>query len=201
MKSINSDQETEELREKIVEAAENRFLTYGYGKTTMAEIANDLNMSAANLYRYFQNKHDIAGSCAERCMSERNERLRVAVRQPHLSASQRLHVFALEAFRYNLEMAKDSPKINEIVDIVSSQKQELVKEKLESQISLIAEILALGNESEEFEIDDIISTAQSVYAALIIFDVPTFLSLYSKEEFESKAVNVVNLLLKGLTKH
>lgn len=199
-RNINLNQETEAVRKKIVEAAENRFFTYGFGKTTMAEIAQDLNMSAANLYRYFQNKQDIAGYCAERCISARNESLRATVRQSHLSAAERLHAFALGAFHYNFETSKNNPKINEIVGIVSSQKPELVKESLEAQTALIAEILSLGNETGEFAIDDVIGTAQTVYATLVLFDVPTFLSLYSKEVFEEKANKVVNLLLKGLNK-
>ncbi len=43
-------------REKIMEAAMARFSYYGFGKTTMAEIAKDCGMSAANIYRFFENK-------------------------------------------------------------------------------------------------------------------------------------------------
>ena len=45
---------TEEIRTQILDAAEARFRTYGFGKTTMAEIASDIDMSTANLYRYFE---------------------------------------------------------------------------------------------------------------------------------------------------
>jgi AcrR family transcriptional regulator len=43
-------------KEKILEAAYNRFLHYGYSKTTMNEIAGDLSMSKALLYYYFPDK-------------------------------------------------------------------------------------------------------------------------------------------------
>lgn len=43
-------------KEKILEAAHNRFLHYGYSKTTMNEIAGDLSMSKALLYYYFPDK-------------------------------------------------------------------------------------------------------------------------------------------------
>ena len=46
----------EEIQQRILHAAEERFQQYGYNKTTMAEIARDCDMSAANLYRYFENK-------------------------------------------------------------------------------------------------------------------------------------------------
>ncbi|GAV21360.1 bacterial regulatory proteins, TetR family [Mariprofundus micogutta] len=39
-------------KERIVAAARQRFSHYGYGKTTMAEIASDCQMSVGNLYRF-----------------------------------------------------------------------------------------------------------------------------------------------------
>jgi len=48
-----------------MDAARGRFRTYGPGKTTMAEIAGDVGMSAANLYRYFDNKHELVEACVQ----------------------------------------------------------------------------------------------------------------------------------------
>ncbi len=46
-------------REKILEAAYQRFLHYGYSKTTMNEIAGDLSFSKALLYYYFPDKSQL----------------------------------------------------------------------------------------------------------------------------------------------
>src|ERR1700735_3056025 len=46
-------------KEKILEAAYQRFLHYGYSKTTMNEIAGDLSMSKALLYYYFPDKSQL----------------------------------------------------------------------------------------------------------------------------------------------
>jgi len=46
-------------KDKILEAAYNRFLHYGYSKTTMNEIAGDLSMSKALLYYYFPDKSQL----------------------------------------------------------------------------------------------------------------------------------------------
>jgi len=46
-------------REKILEAAYQRFLHFGYSKTTMNEIAGDLSMSKALLYYYFPDKSEL----------------------------------------------------------------------------------------------------------------------------------------------
>jgi AcrR family transcriptional regulator len=46
-------------REKILDAAYERFLHYGYSKTTMNEIAGDISMSKALLYYYFPDKSEL----------------------------------------------------------------------------------------------------------------------------------------------
>lgn len=46
-------------KEKILESAYNRFLHYGYSKTTMNEIAGDISMSKALLYYYFPDKSQL----------------------------------------------------------------------------------------------------------------------------------------------
>jgi len=46
-------------RERILEASYQRFVHYGYSKTTMNEIAGDLAMSKALLYYYFPDKSEL----------------------------------------------------------------------------------------------------------------------------------------------
>jgi AcrR family transcriptional regulator len=44
------------MREKIVRAAEARFRHYGYEKTTVADIAKDLKVSTAYVYKFYESK-------------------------------------------------------------------------------------------------------------------------------------------------
>ncbi|HBI89157.1 MAG TPA: TetR/AcrR family transcriptional regulator, partial [Sphingobacterium sp.] len=46
-------------RIKILEAATRRFAHFGMAKTTMSEIAKDLNFSKALLYYYFPDKNSL----------------------------------------------------------------------------------------------------------------------------------------------
>lgn len=57
MGTVNDHQDIK--REKILEASYQRFLHYGYSKTTMNEIAGDLSMSKALLYYYFPDKSQL----------------------------------------------------------------------------------------------------------------------------------------------
>ena len=185
-------------RRLILDAAEQRYREIGYGKTTMAEIADDVGMSAANLYRYFKNKNEIGCACAKRCMGERIDRLRVVVRKPGLSAADRLRSYVQESLTYSYENAGTDQKINELVQKILDERKDLVHEKVETEIGLIAEILAQGNSSGEFSVNEILVTSRNIQTAIIMFNVPTFLGLYPLEDFQEMADGVVDLILNGI---
>lgn len=191
---------SEQKRLEIIETAELRFRTYGYNKTTMAEIADDLKMSAANLYRFFKSKQDIAADCAERCMGERCDSLSGIVEMQGLSASEKLLEFVMQDVSYTHERAENEPKINELIDIVTRERKEIILSKIGSQCELIAKILQQGNESDEFDVADVQKTARTIYSSLTLFEVPIFLPLFSEAEFRAMATDLVELLLVGLRK-
>ncbi len=198
MNTINPVSPSDDVRHQILGAAEARFRVYGYRKTTMAEIAEDAHMSAANLYRYFEDKQDIAAACAKRCMGQRLEELRAVLRQPGASASERLEQFVLTLLHSTHEQFHRQKKISELIETVASERPQFVYEKNKAEQALMAEILAQGNASGEFDIPDVIATARTVHSATALFNVPIFMSLYPLEEFELAARNVVALLLRGL---
>ena len=190
-----------DISSQIVEAAHIRFRHYGYGKTTMAEIAADTGMSAANLYRYFKNKQDIIAECANRSMCQRIVRLRVAIRKPELSAIERLKTYVLTDLLISQEMAENDEKISELVNNITLQRPDMVYSKIEAESAVIEEILSHGNETGEFAIADTTKTANTIYMSLVVFNVPTFMSLYSLEEFREKTVSVIELIVSGLAKN
>jgi TetR/AcrR family transcriptional repressor of uid operon len=54
-----------ERRQRILEAAERAFVRHGFHATTMQHVAEEIGMSAGNLYRYFPSKEAIVeGLCA-----------------------------------------------------------------------------------------------------------------------------------------
>jgi len=199
---MHDGQENKELdiHSQIVDAANTRFRHYGYGKTTMVEIAADTGMSAANLYRYFNSKQDIIAECANRCMCERVDRLRVAIRKSGMSAIEQLETYVLTDLNMSHEMAEGDERISELVNNITLERPDMVYKKVEAENALIAEILLHGNEKGEFNVDDITKTADAIHMSLINFNVPSFMSLYSLEEFKEKAKSVIELIITGLEK-
>ena len=59
-----------DTRERILEVAERLFRQIGYLKTTVGDIAKELKMSPANVYRFFESKKAIHQAVARSLMGE-----------------------------------------------------------------------------------------------------------------------------------
>lgn len=195
-----SKQETKKIKTEILIAAQERFRNFGYGKTTMAEIATDVNMSAANLYRYFDNKQDIAAECASQCMDDLNGLLENVVSLPNLDGPQRLHLFVQTCMRYHFDMMHEAPRLNELVENITTNHTQLIHERNQNMEKQIASILQQAVKSGEFQVENVERTASAILRATVYFTVPLFMHLYTIEEFEKMAVDVVALIINGLRK-
>jgi AcrR family transcriptional regulator len=60
---------TEDKSEKIIKVAQERFGLYGFDKTSMREIADDLHMSKGALYYYFPGKESLYRSVIDKELS------------------------------------------------------------------------------------------------------------------------------------
>ena len=169
-------------------------------RRVMAEIAADVAMSAANLYRYFENKQDIAAACAKRYLLDRIAFLREIVQRPGLAAPERLEAFVVGVLRYTHEVAAEQPKINELVETIASERQDLVYWKADAECALIAEILQQGVADREFDVADPLVAARAVHSSLALFQVPLFMAIYALPEFEQRARDLVALLIRGLAR-
>ncbi len=198
-----TEQTTEQIRDQILDAAMERFGRYGWGKTTMAEIAKDCEMSAGNLYRYYENKKEIGAGCAERCMKSSEALWRDVLNKPGLTAADRLREAIVAKVGNLYKEFSERPPLFELVIFVSKERRDLVTRHEAAQQSLIAEILAEGNRTGEFDVPDVLKTAKSILGATFKFIAPHYmgsLAHISLEDLEHEARQVVDLLVRGLAK-
>jgi AcrR family transcriptional regulator len=200
MSGARNAKSPELMREEILQAAFARFSQYGFGKTTMAEIAGDCRMSAANVYRFFASKQDIGVALASQCLGEKEQRLRCVLQQPGITSSERLLAFVLELFDYMHELFERQPRVNELVEAMATERMDVIKDHTDLMRSLLVVVLQQGKDSGEFEIADITATADTVLAATKMFHTPYFITWFTKEEFQHQARAVVELLVRGLAR-
>ena len=193
-----TEETTEEIKHNILDKAFARFGHFGFGKTTMAEIAKDCEMSAGNLYRYFENKKEIGAGCAKRCMQQKLELVREIVRNHRIKPEKKLQAFALEVLEYMHHQFSDQPAVMELVDFISRERWDIVLQYMEQERSLLSEILSEGNRSGDFNIPDVLGTAKWIQAALIKFIAPRFMDAFTLEELRNEAIGVTAILTKGL---
>lgn len=190
-----------DVKNKILEAAHARFGQYGMGKTTMAEIARDCDMSVGNLYRYYENKTEIGIDCCKGCFTEKKALLREVISRPNLTAGQRLEAFVMETLYYISGQFAEQPRLFELVIFMSTEHKELVDQHLKEVQSLLTEILSEGNKTGEFDIADVMTTSGMILAATMKFTAPHFMSMFPLKQLEKEAKGVVQLLIKGLARH
>jgi AcrR family transcriptional regulator len=191
---------TEEISTQILDAAEVRFQTYGFGKTTMAEIASDVDMSTANLYRYFENKLAIGAAMASRCFGDREAILTEVVNRAGISESERLEIFVLAMLSYGYSQFSDEPKISELVDVIVKKRPDLVQCQIQSDTNFITTILQQGCDSNEFKIENVEEMSSYVLSAIVKFSSPFFIHMFPIEELKRLAKGVVALIINGLVK-
>ncbi|MFQ5483243.1 MAG: TetR/AcrR family transcriptional regulator [Nitrospinaceae bacterium] len=192
------EQSAPEVKHQILDAAQARFGRYGFGKTTMAEIAGDCGMSAGNLYRYYKNKSEIGAACAERCMRESERLAREVVEQPGLSAKERLSAFVLTKMNYMHQQFCEHEPLFELVQHISEARADLVQRHWETLQSLTAEILVEGKRTGEFEVEDILSTARTVLLAVYKFISPHHMASEPLALMEEEARQVLALVVRAI---
>ncbi len=188
----------EEIKSLILDKAVDRFIRYGFGKTTMVEIAKDCGMSAGNLYRYFESKFDIGVGVAQLYICKAEQILRDVLKKPGLSPSQRLEAFVLEKLRFMHSQIIEQPNVQDLVDYILDDRWDLVEAHRDVQNSLMSEILSEGNRTGEFNVSDVVHTANAIYALTTKFRLPHFIKNVTLEGLEQEAKASVDLMIRGL---
>jgi AcrR family transcriptional regulator len=191
-----------DVKHQIIEVAQARFSRYGFGKTTMAEIAKDCNMSPANLYRYFESKEDIAVEIGNQCLCSKEAVLREVLRSPGLSAGERFEAFVVATLHYVYNLFSEQPHLSEIVETICKPNLDSMKRHKEAYLNLLGHVLEEGNRRGEFDVPDIRATGEMIQNATLKFTYPPIMMQegLSLEELESQARALSKLIVRGLAK-
>ena len=187
--------QNKEIREIILKAAYARFGYYGFAKTTMAEIAGDCSMSAANIYRHFSGKNDIIAEIAIKIFSSQEAQLAQVVAGEYADCSKKLHDLFQAALRLTYQYKTEQPKMKEMVDYICQKRFDLVQAHKEIKRSFIEDVLKEGCEKSEFTVTDLQQVSLSFLQATVMFHTPLYMEMQSQAELVSSCRNVVDLLL------
>ncbi|MFT0879626.1 TetR/AcrR family transcriptional regulator [Rhodopseudomonas sp. G2_2311] len=173
--TLVSENTEADMRHRILVVAERLFREIGYQKTTVADIAKLLQMSPANVYRFFDSKKAIHKGVARHLMGEVEQAAVVIVHAPG-SAVQRLRDLLTTVHRMNCERYIGDAKLHEMVAIAMEENWDVCIAHMEFIIGTIGEVIVQGVASGEFKVADVPQAASCTCAAMIRFFHPQMIA-------------------------
>jgi len=188
-----------DTRQQILDAAMERIMHYGYGKTTMAEIARDCGMSAGNIYRFFASKIDIAEAMARKLNMEINA-LNAALVRGKGKAVDKLRQFHHASLKTTFEKLDKDAKVLEVAEVLSSERPTFANEELAQERVYLVQLLEQGSAEGAFApMDNPHFVAEMMQAATMKFKYPQLWSRLTLPKLERELDGVLDILLAGLT--
>jgi AcrR family transcriptional regulator len=190
----------DDTRARIIETADTLFRRLGFAKTAVADIAAELGMSPANVYRFFPSKNAIVEAICQRCLATLEEKA-WAVARSRGSAASRLERLILEILAYHRENLVTDQRVNDIVLVAMEHSWNAIEAHKEAIRGIAEMILRDGIEAGEFEPVDPRETSRSIMRALTSFTHPIVIAscLRDEEDVEAEARATVRFLLRSIT--
>jgi AcrR family transcriptional regulator len=164
-----------DTRERILEVAERLFRQIGYQKTTVGDIAKELRMSPANVYRFFESKKAIHQAVAQSLMGEVELEAQRIVAKPG-PARERFRELLTTVNRMNTERYVGDSRLHEMVEIAMQEDWEVCVSHIQRVTETIGAVIAQGVASGEFEVPDVPLAALCTCTAMIRFFHPQMIA-------------------------
>ena len=140
----------DDTRARIIETADALFRRLGFAKTAVADIAAELGMSPANVYRFFPSKNAIVEAICRRCLPQVEENA-WAVARSRGPAAARMERLVLDILKYHKDNLLTDKRVNDIVLIAIEDSWDAIQAHKEVIRNAFEMILRDGIESGEFE--------------------------------------------------
>src|ERR1044072_9008849 len=134
-------------------ASESLSRRLGFGKTAVADIAAELRMSPANVYRFFTSKNAIVEAICQRCLGELDGKA-WAVARSRGSAADRITRLFLEIFRYHRDNLITEKRVHDIVLVAMENNWAAIEAHSEMIRKVIEVILRDGIANAAFDLAD-----------------------------------------------
>ena len=190
----------EDTRARIVEAAEALFLRLGYAKTAVADIAAELHMSPANVYRFFPSKNAIVEAICQRVLADVEEQA-WAIARAKAPAADRLERLILGILKYHKENLLTETRVNDIVLVAIENNWNAIRAHKETLRTIVEVILRDGVAAGEFETIDPGQVSDHFMHATVCFCHPVLVAggLQDGEDLEAVARGTVSFLVRAIT--
>jgi AcrR family transcriptional regulator len=187
-----------ERREQIIRAADEHFRHYGYNKTTVADLAKAIGVSAAYVYRFFESKQAIGEAVCAMTLARIDDLLLQIAADQQPAANRLRGLYRCLAVQGSELFFKERRLHDLVVAAVESRWPAVLRHKA-IMLEAARRIVSDGRASGEFEgktpLDEI---CRAIFETLEPFAHPMLLALKEPAELEASVVAVSNLVLRSL---
>lgn len=148
------DTQRQEMVTRILDSAEKLFRHYGYAKTNVADVAKDLGMSPANIYRFFASKVEIHQAICARLLKQVQTLAELVLSQDDVSVEARLRQWIHAMHKITVETMMDQEKVHEMVIVALERDWHVVDAHIDRLNVLVADAIREGILAGEFPEQD-----------------------------------------------
>jgi Transcriptional regulator len=187
-----------ETRSQILQSAEALLRRYGNDKLTVMDIARSLNMSHANVYRFFKTKSDILDAIIDEWLTKIEEFVEEIARRP-VSAAARIEAIVLELHRKRKQKLRQDAEVFEAYRHIVEIRPDAAARRREKILRVFQRLIEEGIESGEFAGVDSLKAATVLKDGTCLFLHPLLIPTTLNEETDARARDVVRFILAGFS--
>ena len=188
-----------DTRAQILEAAKGLLRRYGPNKLTVVDIARELRMSHANVYRFYKTKSDILDAISDEWLTQL-EMFVEAIARRKTSAAARIEAVVLELHRKRKKKFLQDAEVFEAYRRIVEVRPEVAERRREKIQTVFQRLLQEGMASGEFGAMDCLKVATALKDATAMFLHPLLIPSTIKQPTDTRARNVVRFILAGCGK-
>ncbi len=192
----------EETRRRIEDAAEQLFRSMGYQKTAVADIARELGMSPANVYRFYPSKSAINEAIADRMLRGVEEEIWAIARGAGTPA-ERLRKLLKTLQERHLSLFFTERRLHDMVTAAMAEHWGVIERFMEGTRCAIRHVVMDGIARGDFARIDPDEAATRIKQAILFFVHPVMIvecagRNMSEAEMAAELEGMVDFLLRAL---
>lgn len=185
------------IRQQIIDAADAHFARFGYGKTTVADLAKAIGFSKAYIYKFFESKQAIGEAICARCLEGLLASVERAVTEGKTPSEKLRKIFSTISSETRQLLFNDR-KLYDIAVYSCTENWPSAERYVEQVETLLRALIIEGRSVGEFERKTPIDEAvRSIALVLKPFMNPVMLQ-YNLDAVPEGANEVASLVLRSL---
>lgn len=185
------------IRDQIVAAAGEHFSRYGYGKTTVSDLATAIGFSKAYIYKFFDSKQAIGEAICSTCLNSIVQHVEAVIAEAKTPTEQMRRMFST-VVADSVRLFFNDRKLYDIAAFACTEKWPPSVTYMEDLHALVARIVAEGRRTGEFERKTALDeTTRAIVGALLAFLSPVTLQ-YNLDAVPQLPNEIVAMVLRSL---